>query len=742
MSDPSPVTKKPRLSLANRILLPFLVILLLLGVSATFGSVGLIRQTLTRTAEGRLRLAQQYIFHEIKERERLLNNYADLLEYARVDLPDKPWVPSPRPNNFARLLREMNVSAHLFAAGRWDKAATPALQALLEQAARSERPRFRFLAPQSSAPKLAVAVPYHLNSGHGQLALLQTPLGADLLQNLSHPFRTSTDLLSMTGKLIVADPAQQRMDPEPGLSPAELKQVATGHPLFKTTGNGRAYRHLYYAVPLGSTDLIILDTAMPLSGLELIVHTLATRSLLTILLALLIGAYLYFRIIRQIMAPLQDLLRATHAVSEGNLDYRIARVDGSELGQVAGSFNTMVAQLSTLYQEKMAQARDLTLAREEVRYKELLEAKNRQIEETNRELKAHVHELSALYKLNQAMITTLDVNLLFDRMLTTLQDLIHCEEMLLLLYNPGTEELEVRCSLGVDQELLKGVIFRLDDRVTGLAASSKELIYLPDLAVDPRAVNERARSFNGGAMVSAPMVVQHGLIGVLNLYKRQIDSFSPSELNLIQAVANQAAIYIENAQLFEKNRYLSNTDELTNLANRRYFQEILKRELAQARRFKTPFSLIMVDIDHFKRFNDTHGHLRGDIVLKRVAAHLLRNTRGIDLVGRFGGEEFIVLLPKTTKEGAFTAAEKLRQELAREEFPGAEQSQPGGRLTLSLGLAEYPTDSRDIHQLLECADRALYAAKEGGRNRTVAWNAETCQLPLFALPADGIQPPE
>jgi diguanylate cyclase (GGDEF)-like protein len=132
----------------------------------------------------------------------------------------------------------------------------------------------------------------------------------------------------------------------------------------------------------------------------------------------------------------------------------------------------------------------------------------------------------------------------------------------------------------------------------------------------------------------------------------------------------------------------------------------------------------MADIDHFKAFNDAHGHLRGDVVLKKVASIILQNTRGIDLVGRFGGEEFVILLPKTTKQGALAAAEKLRQWMENEVFPGAEQSQPDGRVTLSLGIAEFPIDSKDVYELLDLADRALYRAKESGRNRVVLWREE------------------
>ena len=196
---------------------------------------------------------------------------------------------------------------------------------------------------------------------------------------------------------------------------------------------------------------------------------------------------------------------------------------------------------------------------------------------------------------------------------------------------------------------------------------------------------------------------------------------------MAQAIADQTAISIENSRLYEKTRTLSATDDLTGLANRRQFQDYLQREWAQSRRYHSHFSLLMLDIDHFKAFNDTHGHLKGDIVLKKVAALLLLNTRGIDLVARFGGEEFVILLPKADKEGSLAVAKKLCSCIEEEYFNGMEESQPQKKLTVSIGTSTFPTDSTDIYDLLNLADKALYQVKRNGRNHAVAWSRETTQ---------------
>ena len=191
---------------------------------------------------------------------------------------------------------------------------------------------------------------------------------------------------------------------------------------------------------------------------------------------------------------------------------------------------------------------------------------------------------------------------------------------------------------------------------------------------------------------------------------------SPSPTPL---AANQAAMALENARLYEQSRTLSYTDELTSLANRRYFFEVMKREIAQAIRFNSPLSLVMIDIDYFKNFNDSHGHLIGDRILKIISELLCEHTRDTDVVARYGGEEFIVLMPHTDLDGALKLSEKIRKLISCESFENLEQSQPGKCLTLSFGVTQFvSTDQEDNQQFINRADRALYQAKRNGRNRT------------------------
>lgn len=707
------------MSLEKKILFPFFCTILLLGIAATVGSGLLINQSLSENADERLATIQKILYREIKEHELLLESYASLLEYTHaLAVQDKtPGTGAILLDQIYAAMGQADISISFFAMGGAEAPSAP-LEALFQQALRSGKPRFRFTADPGSPPSLTVAAPMRFNQQGSTILMLQTPMGRDFLQEHAGTLHANLQLLSIDGRVLSSSDTE--LTP-PKISDLELEEILTGRNIHRTLRSVLPRRQVISAVPLGTTDLILLSVDVPMTDLGGLVRTLATRSALTIALALLLGSYVFLRIIRKLMRPLQDLVHATSEVSQGNFNHRIGRIPADEFGTLAHSFNTMVGQLEALYDERVAHQHKLSLAQGELKYKGLLEQKNREIERTNRELKLHLKDLSALLTLTQAMTSTLDQSTLFERMFQVLRDLTQCDRLVLLLYNPGNEELEIRKSFGIPSEFLEGISFRLDEGITGVAARSQELVYVPDTSKDLRSLNYKGRGASQGSLACVPLVIKQRLVGILNLHKEDLDAFSDQDLKLIQAIGNQAAISIENAQLYEKTRDLSNTDELTSLANRRYFQAILKREVDQARRYNTTFGLIMIDVDHFKQFNDTHGHLAGDMVLKRVASLLLQNTRGIDLVARFGGEEFIVLLPRTDEKGALSTAEKLRTCVQEEEIIGLDANHGSNRITLSLGIAIYPHHSKDVFDLLNMADQALYRAKTTGRNRALVW---------------------
>jgi diguanylate cyclase (GGDEF)-like protein len=163
---------------------------------------------------------------------------------------------------------------------------------------------------------------------------------------------------------------------------------------------------------------------------------------------------------------------------------------------------------------------------------------------------------------------------------------------------------------------------------------------------------------------------------------------------------------------------LSNRDPLTNLYNRRHFNERMEQELQRAKRFNLNLSIIYIDVDHFKNYNDTNGHPKGDVLLEQFAVKIKSTIRTIDVPCRIGGEEFCIILPETDHNGAMVTAEKVRLAVEQTEFYNQEK-QPKGRVTCSLGVSEFPNCAADVATLIDAADKALYQAKESGRNKAV-----------------------
>ena len=247
------------------------------------------------------------------------------------------------------------------------------------------------------------------------------------------------------------------------------------------------------------------------------------------------------------------------------------------------------------------------------------------------------------------------------------------------------------------------------------AMRRKSPTHLPNLAaVSSAAWMPEQRN---GALVLVPLHARRQRhLGVLLLYRKKPESFSPAEITLLQKIATQLGKVLDKIALHQQTRALSITDALTGLYNRRHFNERYAAEFMRAARYHRPLSVLLIDIDHFKKFNDEHGHLIGDKVLKLTAKVLDESIRKADILARFGGEEFVLVLPEIDKEHARTVAEKLRRAIAHTHFP-KEESQPLGHITASFGLASFPEDASEDHALLKLADQALYQAKAHGRNR-------------------------
>lgn len=217
------------------------------------------------------------------------------------------------------------------------------------------------------------------------------------------------------------------------------------------------------------------------------------------------------------------------------------------------------------------------------------------------------------------------------------------------------------------------------------------------------------------SLTTANLVTKGQPSGVIVLASPEMNMFSDRAEQTFDIISRHANIVIDYARLYEHTKRLSITDGLTKMFNHRYFQEHLTREFTRSQRNDKPLSLILLDIDHFKRFNDTYGHQQGDIVLKELARVLQNNIRSCDVLARYGGEEFAIILPETERVVCGKAAERLRAAVEKHSVPGQEEEL---KVTISMGLSTSLSENvTSAAELISAADRALYRAKENGRNR-------------------------
>jgi diguanylate cyclase (GGDEF)-like protein len=222
---------------------------------------------------------------------------------------------------------------------------------------------------------------------------------------------------------------------------------------------------------------------------------------------------------------------------------------------------------------------------------------------------------------------------------------------------------------------------------------------------------------NPHGLIVIPMIAEGLVLGLIDIRSPKLNpAVAAANTRFFEITASTAANALRNAQLFEEVEHRARTDFLTGLANHRFFQTALSGELVRAQRHKHSLSLLIIDLDFLKEVNDRFGHPSGDMVIKAIAETIRSTLREIDFAARYGGEEFTVILPETSLMDAVQVADRIRERIAAQQFPGV------GGITASIGLSNYPVNALTKEDLIRVADQALYVAKNGGRDRVAYFN--------------------
>lgn len=332
-------------------------------------------------------------------------------------------------------------------------------------------------------------------------------------------------------------------------------------------------------------------------------------------------------------------------------------------------------------------------------------------------LSERLFEIVAMYNLSKSLSVSLEMDGILVEAEKFMKHSIGLDDFSVLLLDEKGETLTMWTANSASKKKIKNVSLKMGEGISGLVAKTGNPILVKDVNKESRYLHHKGKKTGTGSFYSVPLKNKNKkVIGVFNIHRNKVGGFKQSNLALFNEVAIQIAQALEKSIIFKETRKLAITDDLTQLHSRRYFMDVFEKEISKAERDKSVFSLIMVDVDHFKYVNDTFGHPVGDSTLKKIASLLKSNTRKGDVTARFGGEEFIVLLPGVSEKRAVRIAEKIRLQ-AEKCLTIKRKNHSPRKITISAGVSSFPKYGKTNSELLTSVDECLYSAKDAGRNR-------------------------
>jgi diguanylate cyclase (GGDEF)-like protein len=393
---------------------------------------------------------------------------------------------------------------------------------------------------------------------------------------------------------------------------------------------------------------------------------------------------------RNIVEPLRRIVSAINKIEHGEFE-ELPVEKATEIGIISERLNAMGHAL----RDRMAA-----------------------LKEAVRSEQTTIRKLNILNELNSSLIFKLSVNDVIDAIVSFSEPLIKSGIKTIAVIDKTTQDITHIKSSPV--KYAEGLSFLINNLI--LEFKRNETI---PLRMDYASGGEKFDELTRGIKVeiknilAVPIIIDGALRGIfIFANKTGEDAFNTEDEDSALMVAIQAGVAIEKALYHEETLHLAKTDGLTGLNNHRTFHEVLDFEIRRARRFNRYLSLLLIDVDFFKDFNDTYGHQAGDIALKDLANIIRRNLRSVDSAARYGGEEFAVILFETLSDGAFRTAERIRNEVKNHTFDMGEYK---ANLTVSIGISTFPDDALDKERLIKFADDALYMAKRKGRNSVITY---------------------
>jgi len=330
-------------------------------------------------------------------------------------------------------------------------------------------------------------------------------------------------------------------------------------------------------------------------------------------------------------------------------------------------------------------------------------------------------EFSGLLDIYRSISTVIDKDSLYEMVLAKSSQFIGAERASLMIFDKSSKVFRIKASRGLEESIAKSVCIKSGQGISGRTAAKGVPFVVKDIEKEVP-WQKSLRPYRTRSFVSAPLKIYDRVIGVINLADKRGDGiFSAEDLFVLLSISHYATIALERGAYYsmsEKLKTISMTDPLTGLFNRRFFKNRLFEEAERVRRLRDSFAAFIIDVDDFKSFNDHWGHQAGDNVLKLIARAIKEAVRTVDVVVRYGGEEFAVILPHTSKHDSVVIAERIRCGVENLKLPGA-MACPSP--TISIGIAEFPGDARNTDDLIYRADAAMYLAKRKGKNRVVLY---------------------